>query len=107
MRQVVDVSTHYYLATEYLECRKKSGGCGATLLSWSEEVLGQLTDAVRCRFPVVLAHSSACDRAVLGLLRSRTLGNSPTALRQSVHELHSERFGHRLLAYLADYRRYR
>ena len=38
-------------------------------------MLNQLSEA---RFPVLLTHKYACDQSVVDLLRSRTLGNSPT-----------------------------
>ena len=41
------------------------------------------TDGVRGRFPVLLTHKYACDMSVVALLRSCTLGNSPTALRNT------------------------
>ncbi|KAF0310612.1 hypothetical protein FJT64_018408 [Amphibalanus amphitrite] len=41
-------------------------------------------------FPAVLTHKPACDRAVVVRLRGRTLGNSPTACRNSTAELHDE-----------------
>ena len=53
-------------------------------------MLSQLSKGVRARFPVLLTHKYACDQSVVDLLRSRTLGNSPTALRNTLHELHSE-----------------
>ena len=62
------------------------------MCSWlyNARILEQLTDNVRVQFPVVLTHKFACDMAVISLLRSRTLGNSPTALRNSILEVHSE-----------------
>jgi hypothetical protein len=38
--------------------------------------------------------------SVVGLLRSRTLGNSPTTLRNTLQELHSEEWLHRQMDYL-------
>jgi hypothetical protein len=47
-------------------------------------------------------HKNACDEAVLTLLSARTLGNSPGALRNNLHELHSEDWLRRQLRYLSD-----
>ena len=52
-------------------------------------MLSQLS-GVKARFPALLIHKYACDQSVIDLLRSRTLGNIPTALRNTLHELHSE-----------------
>ena len=38
-------------------------------------------------FPAILTHKHACDVAVVSLLRSRTLGNSPAALCNAVLEI--------------------
>lgn len=58
-------------------------------------MLDQLTDAIRAHFPVVLTRKYACDKAVVSLLYSRTLGNSPTALLNTLQEIHSEEWLHR------------
>ena len=86
VRLVVDVKTIYYMAGEYMDCR----ACSGTFISWDHRMLNQLSEGVRARFPVLLTHKYACDQSVVDLLRSRTLGNSPTALRNTLHELHSE-----------------
>ena len=52
-------------------------------------MLSQLTDSIQTRFPAILTRKYACDLAVISLLRSRMLGNSPTALRNSLLEVHS------------------
>ncbi len=48
----------------------------------------------------------ACDIAVISLLRGRTLGNSPTAFRNDLQEVHSEEWLRRQLCYLQDCRRH-
>ena len=53
-------------------------------------MLAQLTDDVRAQFPVIVTEQYACDVSVTVLLRGRTLGNSPTALRNMIMEVHSE-----------------
>ena len=105
VRVVVDVKDSYYLAGEYMYC--KASECKGTYISWDIRILDQLPDSVRARFPVVLTYKYACDRAVVCLLRARTLGNSPTALRQNVLEVHSQEWLKRQLMYLGDCARHK
>ena len=70
-------------------------------------MLSQLPDGVRAHFPVILTRKYACDRAVIGLFRSRTLGNSSTALRNNLQEVHCEEWLRKQLCYLTDCERYR
>ena len=70
-------------------------------------MLSQLPDGVRAHFPVILTRKYACDRAVIGLLRNRTLGNSSTALRNNLQEVHCEEWLRKQLCYLTDCERYR
>ena len=65
-------------------------GCKSTFIAWDARILDQLPYPVRLKFPAVLTYKYACDYSVISLLRSRTLGNSPTALHNNLHELHSE-----------------
>ena len=97
VRLVIDLSSIYYLATEYLECR-----CGKTYLSWSDSVLTQLDLGHRMQFPAVLTYKAALDARVVTLLRSRTLGNSPSLLQHYLQELHSEQYLKAVLLYLTD-----
>ena len=103
VRLVLDVKNQYYMAGEYMDCRR----CSGTFISWDHRMLSQLSDRVRARFPVVLTRKYACDRAVVSLLHSRTLGNSPTALRNTVHELHSKEWLRSHLDYLGNCERHR
>ena len=93
----------YYLAGEYMECSV----CYGTFISWDNRMLQQLTVDVRSRFPAVLTRKYGCDVAVVGLLRARTLGNSPTALCHNLHEVHSEEWMRKQLSYLGDCERHR
>ena len=70
-------------------------------------MLSQLPNGVRAHFLVVHTRKYACDRAVVGLLRSRTPGNSSTALRNNLQEVHSEEWLLKQLCYLTDCERYR
>ena len=72
-------------------------------------IMSQLIDSVPVQFPVILSMTQkyVCDVAVISLLRSRPLGNSPTALRNSIREVHSEQWLKKVMAYLSCYRRHR
>lgn len=101
-RKVVGVKEDYYLACEYMECK----ACSSAFLAWDERMLNQLSAGVRAQFPAVLTHKYACDVAVVSLLRGRTLGNSPTALRNSLCELHSEEWLRKQVSYLSECQRH-
>ena len=79
----VDIFTctyfYYFYAGEYTDC----GACKATFLAWDHCMLSQLADGMRCRFPVILTHKYACDVFVVSLMRAKTAGNSPTAMRNN------------------------
>ena len=96
--KVVDVSSYYYLATEYLEC----GKCNKTYLSWSKDILDQLDQCHRVQFTVALTHKLACDVKVVTLLWSHTQGNSSALLHSSLEEMHSEAWLRKALLYLTD-----
>ena len=70
-------------------------------------MLAQLSDGVRARFPILMTRKYACDESVIAILRSRTLGNSPTALRNTLHEMHSEEWLRRQLDYLSCCQRHK
>ena len=103
IRLVLDVKSHYYMAGEYMDCR----ACSGTFISWDHRILSQLADGVQARFPVVLTRKYACDRAVIALLRRRSLGNSPSALQSTLHELHSEEWLRSHLDYLTNCQRHK
>jgi len=102
VRLVLHVKDYYYLATENLKCN-----CGlTTILAWDNHLLDQLPFAIRNEFPALLTYRYACDRSVITFLKSRTLGNSPHALHNSLLELHSEKWMAQNLQYLNDCRRH-
>ena len=76
------------LAHTSLDCRS----CKGTFVAWDLRILDQLSKGVRARFPDALTYKYSYDRAVIAALRARTLGNSPTALRNSLQEAHSEAY---------------
>ena len=103
MRRVLDTSGWYYLAGEYHSC----GQCSGTYTSYDPRLLEQLPDGRRGLFPAVLTHKLACDRSIIVRLRGRTLGNSPTACRNSVAEVHEEEWAAKAIAYYDDCHRHR
>ena len=107
VRVVIDVKDCYYLAGEYMYCSNTNCTYTCTYISWDKRIPNQLPDGVRTRFPVVLTYKYACNRAVVSLLRARTLGNSPTALRQNIFEVHSEEWLLKQLMYLSDCARHK
>ena len=103
VRLVLDIKDYYYLAAEYMDC----GACLGTFISWDHRMLDQLPDGVRAAFPVVLTRKYACDQAVVSLLHSRTIGNSPTALQHNLQKVHSEEWLRRQMCYLSECARHR
>ena len=71
VRLVMDTKSFYYLAGEYMEC-----GCGGTFIAWDQRLLAQLTDGMRALFPAVLTRKYAGDKAIVAMMRPRTLGKS-------------------------------
>lgn len=98
VRNVIDLTCRYYLGAEYLECRS----CRGTFISHDARLLGQLPDAYQVRFPVILTRKYACDKAVVHLMRARTLGSSPSAVCHDVHEMQTEDWMRRTISYLTD-----
>ena len=97
VRRVLDMQDFYYIATEYLDCI-----CGKTFIAWDNRMLDQLPYATQCKFPAALTYKYAVDKSLLTLLRSRTLGNSPSAVQASISELHSENWIRRGTMYMQD-----
>ena len=94
---VMDMKYYCYVAAECMDCR----ACSGIFISWDQRMLSQLSDGVRVRFPVLMTQKYACDECVIAALHSRTLGNSPMALRNTLHEMHSEEWLRRQLDYLS------
>ena len=98
VRPVLDISSFYYLAAEYYMC----GGCKMTLIAYDHRIMEQLPYVLRSRFPAVLTYKYACDRSVVSMLRSRTVGNSPSALQAMLLELHTENWLRKQTEYLNE-----
>lgn len=88
---------------------KSVANCFIIFVSYSlnNSMLAQLTDDVRAQFPVILTWKYACDISVVMLLRSRMLGNSPTALRNRIMEVYSEEWLKRNMVFMTHCCRHR
>ncbi len=61
LRVVLDISSKYMLAGEYMDCRN----CKGTYISWDGRILAQLPAGKRQLFPVLLTRKYACDRSII------------------------------------------
>ena len=102
IRLVLDISDYYYMVTDYIICP-----CGFTVLGWDSRILKQLPYGIRVKFPALLTYRYACDSTVISLLKSRTVGNSPSALHNTLVELHSEAWLKKNSRYLFDCQRHK
>ncbi|XP_037094548.1 uncharacterized protein LOC119114560 [Pollicipes pollicipes] len=100
LRKVLDLRAGYWLATEVLSC--PSCRPIKVYTAWDERLIRQLDVAHQLQFPAVLTYKLTCDKAVVRLLRERTLGNSPTQLMKQVAEQVSEDHLSRMLLYMSD-----
>ncbi|XP_019746145.1 uncharacterized protein LOC109528225, partial [Hippocampus comes] len=73
----------------------------AKFSAWEESIRKQLHISKQLLFPAVLTYKLACDKAVISLLRTRSLGNSATLLRQALTEIHGEEWLARSASYLS------
>lgn len=103
IRQVVDVKTSYFMASEYLSCRK----CKRKVISWSFDIVSQLDISHRLQFPCILTSKLACDMAVVRLQRQRGLGNSSSQMQKQLEEQHSENWMLKVVQYLTDCQSFR
>ena len=78
------------------------GGCKMTLIAYDHRIMEQLPYVLRSRFPAVLTYKYACDRSVVSMLRSRTVGKSPSALQAMLLELHMENWLRKQTEYLNE-----
>ena len=73
------------------------------MLIFCYSILSQLTESRLALFPAILTRKCACDMVVVSLLRGKTRGHSPSALRNQVLEIHSEEWMRKQLRYLDDW----
>lgn len=69
--------------------------------------MSQLDEGRRQLFPVIPTLHYACDRRVITFLRAKSMGNSPSLLRNNLVELYTEEWMRHVGAYLSDCARYR
>lgn len=98
LRTVVDVSSTYLLASEYMSCPN----CKRKVISWSWNIIQQLDIAKQRAFPCILTAKKACDLKVVKLLRERGLGNSCSQVHKILTEQHSEEWLSKNLLYLTN-----
>ena len=103
MQTVRDLKNFYNLAGKYMDCNH----CSGTFVAWDDRMLEQFPSGVRAYFPAVLTWKYACDQAVVTLFWAKTPGNSPSALRNNLMEVHCEEWLRRHLSYLGDCERHR
>ena len=69
--------------------------------------MSQLPDDLLDRFPAILTRKFAIDKSIVGLMRGRTLGNSPTAACHAIQELHAAEWMQATERYLSDCKRHK
>lgn len=103
VREIIDLKDRYYMGTQYLECVP----CKGTHISWDPQILDQLPQDLRSLFPAILTRKYSMDVSVISLMRSRTVGNSPTSLCNDVNEIHSQEWIKKVSAYLGNCMRHK
>ena len=98
LRRVIDVSSTYLLASEYMSCPN----CKRKVISWSWNIIQQLDIAKQRTFPCILTAKKACDPKVVKLLRERGLGNSCSQVQTILTEQHSEEWLSKTIVYLTN-----
>ncbi|XP_059207061.1 uncharacterized protein LOC131986226 [Centropristis striata] len=97
VRRGLDMAGWYFMGTEYLECYT----CHRKYVACAQDIMEQLDLAHQEEFPAILTYQLACHKAVIGLLRERTQGNSPSRLRASLVEQHTREWMVRSMGYLS------
>ncbi|XP_062395732.1 uncharacterized protein LOC134083423 [Sardina pilchardus] len=100
IKQVVGVSSSYYIASEYLACKS----CKRRVISWSSAIISQLDIGHRIQFPCIMTYRLGCDMTVVRLMRQRGLGNSSSQLQKQLEEQHAETWLCKQIQFLTDYR---
>ncbi|XP_016104551.1 uncharacterized protein [Sinocyclocheilus grahami] len=98
IRQVVAMGEMYFVASEYLACRR----CKRKVISWSHDLVSQLDIGHRVQFPCILTSKLACDFEVVTLMRQRGLGNSSSQIQRKLQERHADVWLQKTVQYLTD-----
>ncbi|KAG7527023.1 hypothetical protein JOB18_048243 [Solea senegalensis] len=99
VRQVIGVSSSYFLASEYLACKS----CKRKVIGWSHAIVSQLDIGHRIQIPCLLTFKLGCDMQVVRLMRQRGLGNSSSQLQKQLEEQHAESWLGRQIQFLTEY----
>ncbi|XP_039626713.1 uncharacterized protein LOC120540217 [Polypterus senegalus] len=91
-----DTDRWYFMATEYLECRR----CRKKVVGWLQYVLDQLHHTHRDEFPAILTYRLSCDKKLIGQMREHTLGNGANRLCRYILEKHTRSWMLRSKMYL-------
>ena len=102
VRTVLDIKDYYYIVTEFLGCT-----CKKTLVSTDQRIINQLPSDLALNFPAVLTSKYACDKSIISLMKSRTIGNSSHALKNTLHEIHSEHWMKLGLDYMSSCKQFK
>ncbi|KAK7922385.1 hypothetical protein WMY93_009287 [Mugilogobius chulae] len=100
IRQVIGLSSCYYMASEYLACK----ACKRKVIAWSHPIVSQLDIGHRIRFPCQLTGKLGCDIEVVRLMRRRGLGNSSSHLIRQLEEQHAERWLEQQIQFQTEYK---
>ena len=99
--EVVGLSRTYWLIGSRLMCDANHDH-----RSWDCRLLEQLPSYIADNYPILHTYRYALDKEVVVHMRSRTLGNSITALRNVLYEQHSENHLRSCNIYLGQVERY-
>lgn len=100
LRQVVGVSSSYFLASELLSCKS----CKRKVISWSHNIVSQLDVGHRLYFHCLLTQRLGCDMKVVRLMRQRGLGNSSSHLQKQLEEEHAEHWLGKQIQFLTEFK---
>lgn len=98
IRQVVALGNIYFVASEYLVCRR----CKRKVISWSHDIISQLNIGHRVQSPCILTSKLACDFKAVSLMRQQGLGNSSSQIQCKLQERHAEVWLQKTVQYLTD-----
>ncbi|KAJ7152904.1 hypothetical protein C8R46DRAFT_912792, partial [Mycena filopes] len=85
-RRVVGLDSCYYILSKRVKCRHE---CGKSCSMYNVDVLKQLPERLRNRFPAFFTHRSGFDKDVMTLVRSTIAqGMTPNAWERVLRELH-------------------
>ena len=66
--------------------------CNGSFVAWDDRVLCQLPPSARAQYETVFTWRGAIDTELVESLRTRTCGNTPTALFRQIESAHETGF---------------